>query len=60
MSLIGKLEEVNIGDIITLNTQGQLEVTGYVHKYSQKKVRLSTTNPHNNVSDTRFWAWIHI
>ena len=54
MSLISKLEEVDIGDIITLNTQGQLEVTGYVHKYSQKKIRLSTTNPYNNTSDTRF------
>ncbi len=61
MSLVDKLEGVHIGDIILLkDTQDNLEVVGYVHDYGPKKVRLSTTNPHNDPSNTRFSSWVHI
>ena len=61
MSLVDKLERVHIGDIISLkDAQDNLEVAGYVHDYGPKKVRLSTTNPHNDPSDTRFLSWMHI
>ncbi len=60
MSLVDKLEGVHRGDLIVLRTDTGLEVGGYLQDYSSKKVKLSTTNPRNNVGGTGFLQWMHI
>ena len=61
MSLVNKIKEVPVGDIIMLeNIASGLEVTGFVHEYSSKKIDISTTNPYNSPKNSKLFAWMHI
>ena len=50
MSLVDKLEEVHIGDILQLSNP-ELSVVGYVHSYTPESVKLGHQDP------KRFQEW---
>ena len=60
MSLVDKLKIMHRGDLVLLRTNGGLEVAGYVQDYGSRKVRLSPTNPFNDISKIGFWALMNI
>jgi translation initiation factor IF-1 len=49
--LVGKLEGVNVGDIIRLETSNGDKVAGFVSGISKRRIKLSHEDP-NNESDS--------